>query len=236
MRSEDAAMGKASAGVVCTAAECIPCCLIGSFANWWYTFSDNEMTVLKCMTQLHSGKGWNLSGPRLLFIKERWKGAKWRRVRRSAAVLRGKTLNLVSCDAPLPSSPSNFFSDSLPWVNLRKAFKGSEFVLSIVLFQPGNVSQLQFHLKRSIDWLVLQQSGPQKQQQPTTHYNLPASTFLLWRLQQVKVCLLGQDFQSSGWKIREQTSKNEASHDLKSVSQLTKQKTAVVCSLSQGLE
>lgn len=94
------------------------------------------------------GKAGTCSDP--LFIREQTKGAKRRRVRRSTVMLRGETLNLVSCDAPLPSSLKYFLFRFAP-LNLRKAFKGSEFVLSIVLFQLGNVSQLRFHLKRSID-------------------------------------------------------------------------------------
>lgn len=42
-----------------------------------------------------------------------------------------KTLNLLSCGPPTASSHSS--TELLPWV--QKAFKGSEFVLSIVLFQ-----------------------------------------------------------------------------------------------------
>lgn len=64
----------------------------------------------------------------------------------STAAVRAKkqtkknNLNLVSCGVRLPSSASNFFPELLPWVYLRKAFKGCEFVLSIdVLFRQGNV-------------------------------------------------------------------------------------------------
>ncbi len=83
---------------------------------------------------------------------------------RSTGMSRGMSLNLVSCGFPLPPSASNFFSELLPWVWLRKAFKGSEFVLSIdVLFQQRNIFQRQFHLKRFIDWIILLKGGPQKQ-------------------------------------------------------------------------
>lgn len=42
------------------------------------------------------------------FYREQMKGAKRRRVGGSTVMLRGETLNLVSCDAPLPSSLKYF--------------------------------------------------------------------------------------------------------------------------------
>lgn len=124
---------------------------------------------------------WYIDNKSFFFVwdisHEKIKGVKRRHVCRSTAMLRCETLNLVSCGAPLPSSLSNFFSELLPWVYLRKAFKGSEFVLSIVLFQLGNVFQRQFHLKRFIDWIILLKGGLQKQKEPTVHDNLPASPF-----------------------------------------------------------
>lgn len=94
-------------------------------------------------------------------------------------------LNLVSCGVRLPSSASNFFPELLPWVYLRKAFKGCEFVLSIdVLFRQGNVFYTQFHLKGCIDWIILWEGGHQTQAESTAHENLilPPSPFASFAL------------------------------------------------------
>lgn len=151
------------------------------------------------MTQVHSGKGWNLAGPSLLFIEGRRKG---RRVRRSAVTLRGDTLNLVSCDAPLPSSLKSFLFRFAPLSISQKSLQrlricsANSFVSAAERFSAAIPSEKIHRLTRlATEWPSEATRAHHSRQ--STHFPLPSAFFGGCRL---KSAHWGK---TSGWKISE---------------------------------